>query len=98
MAKSKSKMTDDALLEKVIDFRKYKADIEKLKKGKDAVEGEIKSELEAREIEEITVGVFKVTYRNYTRKVFDRQKFLEQWPDLYAHYVKEQSYRALTVA
>ena len=69
MAKSKSKMTDDALLEKVIDFRKYKADIEKLKKGKDAVEGEIKSELEAREIDEITVGIFKVTYRNYTRKV-----------------------------
>ena len=98
MAKSKSKMTDDALLEKVIDFRKYKADIEKLKKGKDDVEGEIKSELEAREIEEITVGVFKVTYRNYTRKVFDRQKFLEQWPDLYAQYVKEQKYKALSVA
>ena len=88
MAKSKGKMTDNALLEKVIDFRKYKADIEKLKKGKDAVEGAIRSELEAREIEEITVGVFKVTYRNYTRKVFDRQKFLEQWPDLYAQYVK----------
>ena len=69
MAKSKSKMTDDALLEKVINFRQYKADIEKLKKGKDAVEDEIKSEMESREIEEITVGVFKVTYKNYTRKV-----------------------------
>ena len=95
---AKSKMTDDALLEKVIDFRQYKADIEKLKKGKDAVEGEIKSELEAREIDEITVGVFKVTYRNYTRKVFDRQRFLEQWPDLYAQYLKEQTYKALNVA
>ena len=95
---AKSKMTDNALLEKVIDFRQYKADIEKLKKGKDAVEGEIKSELEAREIDEITVGVFKVTYRNYTRKVFDRQRFLEQWPDLYAQYVKEQNYKALLVA
>ena len=95
---AKSKMTDNALLEKVIDFRQYKADIEKLKKGKDAVEGEIKSELEARDIEEITVGVFKITYRNYTRKVFDRQRFLEQWPDLYAQYVKEQTYKALNVA
>ena len=98
MAKSKSKMTDDALLEKVIDFRQYKADMEKLKKQKDAVEVEIKDEMESREIEEITVGVFKVTYKNYTRKVFDRQRFLEQWPDLYAQYVKEQTYKALNVA
>ena len=98
MTKGKSNMTDDALLEKVIDFRQYKADIEKLKKGKDAVEGEIKSELEARDVEEVSVGVFKITYRNYTRKVFDRQRFLEQWPDLYAQYVKEQTYKALSVA
>ena len=26
------------------------------------------------------------------------EKFLEQWPDLYAQYVKEQKYRALNVA
>ena len=95
---TKKTMSDDALLGKVIDVRQCKADIDKLKKQKEAVEGEIKSELESRGIEEITVGLFKVTYRNYTRKVFDRQRFLEQWPDLYAQYTVEQTYMALNVA
>ncbi|MBR1672172.1 MAG: hypothetical protein IJ702_04535 [Fretibacterium sp.] len=91
-------MTDEELLGRVIDFRQYRADMEKLRKEKDAVEGEIKSELEVRDIEEITVGVFKVVYRNYTRKVFDRQRFFSENPELYARYVKEQRYKALTVA
>ena len=91
-------MTTEQLENEVMSFRQCKADIERLEKQKDAVQQTLKSEMEARNADELIVGVFKITYKEYTRKVFDRQKFIEQWPDLYNQYVKEQTYKTLCVA
>ncbi len=90
-------MSEAELLNNVTSFKQVRIDLERLKKQKEAVEKVIKAELEGRGIEELIVGLYKVTYRNYTRKVFDRQKFMAEWPDLYATYTKEQSYKALSV-
>ena len=91
-------MTTEQLENEVMSFRQCKADIERLEKQKDAAQQTLKSEMEARNADELIVGVFKITYKEYTRKVFDRQKFIEQWPDLYNQYVKEQTYKTLCVA
>ena len=91
-------MLDEILLENVMEYRQKKLDIEAMKKEKDALEETLKSEMEARNTEDLIVGVFKVSYKEYSRKVFDRQKFMTDWPDLYKNYVKTQKYKALTVA
>lgn len=88
---------DEVLLENVTDYRQTKIDIEKLKEKKNVLEEAIKSEMESRNAETIIVGVYKITYREYTRNVFDRQKFMTEWPDLYKSYVKVQTYKALNV-
>ena len=90
-------MIDEILLENVMEYRQKKIDIEAMKKEKDALEETLKSELEARNTEDLIVGVFKLSYKQYTRNVFDRQKFQAEWPDLYKNYIKTQTYKALTV-
>lgn len=91
-------MTSEQLNDEVVAYRQCKADLETLKKQKEAVEETLRAEMEARNAEEIIVGLFKVTYKEYTRKVFDRQKFIEQEPELYKRYTKTQTYKALSVA
>ena len=91
-------MTTEQLEEKVFSYRQTKRDLERLTKEEKAANEVLREELKARNTDELIVGVFKLTCKEYTRHYFDRKAFQEQWPDLFSTYWKSQTYKKLAVA
>ena len=94
----KEKMTKRTLLAKVRRLKKLKAQQEKVDQQMKAIENEIKSEMEAKEIEEMQVDVFRIRYIEVLSNRFDNKAFKIENQELFNRYIKPTVTRRFTVA
>lgn len=63
-----------------------------------AIEDELKAEMNAQNVEEMTVDVFKLRYKTVTSNRFDTSAFKATHAELYSQYTKPTTYRRFSVA
>lgn len=91
-------MSTKKLEAKVLRLRELQAEIDQLEAEAEALKDEIKAELAARQVEELTAGVFKVRWTAVTSKRFDSSALKAARPELYAAFTRETTTRRFTVA
>ena len=62
-----------------------------------SIEDELKAEMTAQNVEELTVDIFKIRYKTVTSNRFDSKAFQTANPELYNQYTKPTAYRRFTV-
>lgn len=78
--------------------KELKLKIEELEAEKKAVEESIKEYMEANELDELKLGIFKATYKTTKRSNFDKKQFIsENSEDLYNKYVTYSEYKQLRI-
>ena len=85
------------LVEKCAKIKALKLQLEDLKKQLDEAEGFIKEELANQDLNELKVGLFKITYKDCNRTSFDSKRFQEDHSELYEQYVNTTSYKRLLI-
>lgn len=83
------------LVEKYLDWKKME---EEAKKEREALEAEIKAEMEARGTEELTIGRFIVRFTSILSNRFDSTAFKKAFPDIYKAFTKAVASRRFTVS
>lgn len=83
---------------KIRELKELKAMAEELTAEITAIEDTIKAEMMARNVEEMTVDVFKVRYKTVISNRFDSKAFKATHADLYSQYTKPTESRRFTVA
>lgn len=83
---------------KIRELKELKAMAEELAAEITAIEDTIKAEMMARNVEEMTVDVFKVRYKTVISNRFDSKAFKATHADLYSQYTKPTESRRFTVA
>ena len=91
-------MTKRTLLAKVRRLKKLKAQQEKVDQQMKAIGNEIKSEMEAKEVEEMQVDVFRIRYIEVLSNRFDNKAFKIENQELFNRYIKPTVTRRFTVA
>lgn len=90
---SKTEMTS-----KVRELKELKAMADELAAEITAIEDSIKADMTAQGIEEMTVDIYRVRYKNVKSSRFDTMAFKKAMPDLAAQFTKETENRRFTVA
>ena len=90
-------MSANELTTKVRELKELKAMIEELSAEASTIEDEIKAEMTARNVTELTVDVFKVRWTPTTSSRFDSSAFKKVHGDLYAQYTKQTTTRRFSV-
>lgn len=83
---------------KIRELKELKAMAEELTAEITAIEDTIKAEMMARNVEEMTVDVFKVRYKTVISNRFDSKAFKATHANLYSQYTKPTESRRFTVA
>lgn len=83
---------------KVLRLRELQAKIDQLEAEAEVLKDEIKEELTARKVDELTAGVFKVRWAEIKSKRFDSSALKAAQPELYAAFTRETTIRRFTVA
>ena len=78
------------------EYERLSEQLKDLKTAKDATANQLKSYL--REAEAGTVGGRKVTWKQITKSTVDTEKLQSEKPEIYKDYLKQSSYRMLSVA
>jgi predicted phage-related endonuclease len=79
-------------------LKEYKLLKEDLEAQITALENEIKSEMEAREVDEMTAGPFKIRWTKFITNRFDSTAFKAKHRDIYDLFTKPQESRRFSVA
>ena len=79
-------------------LKRLKVKAEELAEQMAALEAEIKAEMEARGVEEITAGAVKIRWAKITSHRFDSTGFRKAMPELYERFTKPSESRRFTVA
>jgi predicted phage-related endonuclease len=91
-------MVDKELTGKVRELKELKLMAEELAAQITSIEDDIKSEMSARNIEELILDVFKVTWKRYTSNRFDTTGFKSAHKDIYDLFAKPVESRRFTIA
>lgn len=91
-------MSANELTSKVRELKELKAMAEELSVEIAAIEDTIKSEMAARETDEMIVDVFKIRWVKVTSNRFDTAAFKKTHADLYSQYTKATETRRFTIA
>lgn len=91
-------MSANELTSKVRELKELKAMAEELSAEIAAIEDTIKSEMAARETDEMIVDVFKIRWVKVTSNRFDTAAFKKTHADLYSQYTKATETRRFTIA
>ena len=91
-------MSKNEMTSKVRELKELKALLDELNAEITAIEGEIKAEMTALNVEEMTVDVYKVRYKTVTSSRFDSTAFKATHADLYKQYTKQTTSRRFSVA
>ena len=83
---------------KVLCLRELQAEIDQLEAEAETLKDEIKEELTAWKVDELTAGVFKVRWAPIKSKRFDGAALKAAQPELYAAFKRETIVRRFTVA
>lgn len=91
-------MSTHELTTKVRKLKELKTFAEEVAAEITAIEDEIKAEMTAQGVEEMTVDVFKLRYKAVTSNRFDSAAFKVTHAELYSQYTKPTTYRRFSVA
>jgi len=91
-------MSKIELLAKIELLNKYEAMLEELKNEADTIRNSIKSEMEAREVEELIAGQYIIRWTSVLSNRFDATAFKKVMPELYKAYTKQTASRRFTIS
>ena len=91
-------MSKIELLAKIELLNKYEAMVEEMKAQADTIRNEIKTEMDARELEEMIAGQYIVRYTAVLSNRFDTTAFKKVMPEIYKAYTKQVSSRRFTIS
>ena len=91
-------MSKIELLAKIELLNKYEAMMEEVKAQADTIRNEIKTEMEARELEEMIAGQYIIRYTAVLSNRFDTTAFKKVMPEIYKAYTKQVSSRRFTIS
>ena len=83
---------------KAQELKELKAMAQELSAEIDAIESEIKAEMDKREVLAIQAGIFNIKYTPVTSDRFDTARFKKTMPEIYRQFTKPSSTRRFTVA
>lgn len=89
--------TTKTIKEFITNLKALESQIKELQDEADAIKDLIKEELTAEGIEEIFIDDYKVIYREVIQKRFDSTTFKKTHEDLYNAFMKQTSYKRLTI-
>jgi predicted phage-related endonuclease len=90
-------MSTIEITSKIEALRELEALIEEAKVEAETLRDEIKSEMMARDIEELTAGQYIIRWTSVLSNRFDSTSFKKVLPDLYKAYTKQVSSRRFTI-
>lgn len=82
---------------KIREVKELKAMAEELAAEITALEDEIKAEMTARNIEEMTVDIFKIRWTKVLSRRFDSSAFKKAMPELYGQFTKQMESRRFSI-
>lgn len=83
---------------KAQELKELKAMAQELSAEINAIESEIKAEMDKREVLTIQAGIFNIKYTPVTSSRFDTERFKKTMPEIYRQFIKPSSVRRFTVA
>ena len=91
-------MTKVEMLAKIELLNRYEAMLEELKNEADTIRNSIKSEMEAREVEELIAGQYIIRWTSVLSNRFDATAFKKVMPELYKAYTKQTASRRFSIS
>lgn len=91
-------MSTKDLTAKVRSLKELEALIAEAQAEAEGIKDELKAEMINRNIEEMTVDVFKIRYKTVKSNRFDTNAFKSTHKELYNQYIKQTESRRFTVA
>lgn len=91
-------MSTNEILAKVETAKTLMTMIDELNGELEAIKDEIKNEMTAQGVDEMTVSCFKVRYKTVTSSRFDSASFKETHKELYNQYCKAVTSKRFTIA
>ena len=79
-------MEDKQIDDRLTELRRYKHTVEELKEKMEAIESEIKAEMESRGVEQLLTKHYKVTWKAVSSTRLDTRALKEERPEIYARY------------
>lgn len=91
-------MSTNELTSKARELKELKALADQIADEIAAIEDAIKAEMTVRNVEEMTLDVFKIRWTRMTSSRFDSAAFKKTHADLYAQYTKQTEIRRFSIA
>lgn len=91
-------MTERMIENRIKKLSALEEQILQLQEQADAIKGELKAELEEREIDELKTTNFVIRWKEIVSNRLDGKALKASFPDVYSQYVKETASRRFTVA
>lgn len=91
-------MSTNELTTKIEDIKTLQVMIDDLTAELESKKDEVKAEMTARNVEELTISCFKVRYTTVTSNRFDSTAFKKTHADLYAQYIKPTVSKRFSIA
>jgi len=91
-------MSANELTTKIRELKELKAMAEEIAAEITSIENVIKAEMTTRNVDEMTVDVFKIRWTRVTSNRFDTAAFKKTHADLYAQYTKQMESRRFSIA
>lgn len=91
-------MSANELTSKIENIKTLQIMIDELTAEMEAAKDEVKAEMTAKGIEEITVSCFKVRYKEIKSNRFDSTAFKKEYADLYEQFCKQSVSRRFSIA
>ena len=85
------------ITEKVITLKELEQFADEIAAEIEGIKDEIKREMESQGTDEMTVGVFKIRWKEVTSKRFDSKRFKAEHEDMYTAYQKESKSKRFTI-
>ena len=91
-------MTNIDFVSKIEQLKELEALIKEAEAEAEVLKGEIKEEMQRRDVEEMQVGRYIVRWTSVLSNRFDSTAFKKVLPDVYKAYVKQVSSRKFTIS
>ena len=83
--------------EKLACLRRFRREMDALKKEAEAIEAEVKSELEARGVEQVETAHYKVSWKSVSSTRLDAKALKAERPEIYDRYAVTSASKRFTV-
>ena len=83
---------------KIKEYREFKRLAEEAQAAADSIADELKAAMQEAGQDKMTVGEYKVSYTDCTRRDIDKKALQNDHADIYDAYLKESTYKRFSVA